>query len=318
MQESGYDIIGDIHGHGSALVELLLHLGYEDTGKGYQHPLRKAVFLGDFIDRGEHLQEHRLVLDTVMPMVRNGYALAVMGNHEFNALAFHTYVEGQPLRRHTDKNVNQHRAFLNEYQNDPDGKAEVLEFFYGLPLWLELDGLRVIHACWHPEQLETARQLLPNARLHRDQLADAATEGTVLYDVIETLLKGFEVKLPEGITFFDKDKHPRDAVRIRWWEHNALTLGEVVQPPDIDIAHAAQLPIPESTPRYCSDAPPCFVGHYWLKGEPAPLTPNVACLDYSVAKGGKLVAYRWRGERVLDAGHFSYVSQGTRPPVRQR
>lgn len=31
-------------------------------------------------------------------------------------------------------------------------------------------------------------------------------------------------------------------------------------------------------------------------GVPEPLAPNIACLDYSVAKpGGKLVAYRWSG-----------------------
>jgi hypothetical protein len=175
---------------------------------------------------------------------------------------------------------------------------------------LDLGGLRIIHACWHPDYIDAAKQVLPNARLHPDLLVDAATEGTVLYDVIETLLKGFEVKLPEGITFPDKDNHPRDAVRVRWWERDAQTLGEVVQPPDIDIAHAAGLPIPENAPQYCLDAPPCFVGHYWLKGQPEALTSNVACLDYSVAKGGQLVAYRWSGERVLDSDNFSYVTAG--------
>ena len=118
MQESGYDIIGDIHGHGSALVALLEHLGYQDHGDGYRHPTREVVFLGDFIDRGEDLREHRMVMDTVMPMVNNGFAQAVMGNHEFNALAFHTEADGKPLRLHSDKNLKQHRAFLNEYGED--------------------------------------------------------------------------------------------------------------------------------------------------------------------------------------------------------
>jgi hypothetical protein len=40
---------------------------------------------------------------------------------------------------------------------------------------------------------------------------------------------------------------------------------------------------------------------YWLPPEsPRPLTENVACLDYSVAKNGMLVAYRWDGERTLN------------------
>ena len=167
--------------------------------------------------------------------------------------------------------------------------------------------MRVIHACWDSTQIEVARQLLTDDRLTSGQLKEATTERTELYNAIETLLKGFEVPLPRGITFLDKDKHLRDAVRVRWWERDARTLGEVVQPPTIDIGEAASLPIPENSPRYTVNEPPCFVGHYWLKGQPAVQASNVACLDYSVAKDGKLVAYRWCGEQVLDAAHFSYL-----------
>jgi len=85
-----YDLIGDIHGHAEVLVKLLVHLGYSMSDSGYSHPERKVIFLGDFIDRGEKLAQHRRLLELVMKMVRNGHALAVMGNHEFNALAYHT------------------------------------------------------------------------------------------------------------------------------------------------------------------------------------------------------------------------------------
>lgn len=80
-----YDLIGDIHGHADELVQLLQHLRYSHSATGYQHETRKVIFLGDFIDRGEHLRQHREVLDTVMTMIESGHALAVMGNHEFNA-----------------------------------------------------------------------------------------------------------------------------------------------------------------------------------------------------------------------------------------
>ena len=52
---------------------------------------------------------------------------------------------------------------------------------------------------------------------------------------------------------------------------------------------------------YKAGEKPVFFGHYWLTGEPAIQTPNVCCLDYSIAKGGKLVAYRFNGEDVLDS-----------------
>lgn len=61
---------------------------------------------------------------------------------------------------------------------------------------------------------------------------------------------------------------------------------------------------------YSHDEPPVFLGHYWLEGDPEPLAPNIACLDYSVAKpGGKLVAYRWSGERELRRENFVWVNR---------
>ena len=50
-----------------------------------------------------------------------------------------------------------------------------------------------------------------------------------------------------------------------------------------------------------------FFGHYWLKGEPSLYKKNICCLDYSVAKGGKLVAYRLNGETILESQNLTYV-----------
>ena len=83
---TGYDVIGDIHGHGDELLALLEKLGYHHDGASYTHENRQVLFLGDFVDRGE---QQKLVLDTVMAMCNSGSARAIMGNHEFNALAYH-------------------------------------------------------------------------------------------------------------------------------------------------------------------------------------------------------------------------------------
>jgi predicted MPP superfamily phosphohydrolase len=104
-----YDLIGDIHGHADELLQLLETLGYRKSQRVYGHPERKVIFLGDFIDRGPKIRQ---VLEIVRPMIEEGKALAVMGNHELNALAYHTDNPeefGQHLRRHSDKNVHQHR-----------------------------------------------------------------------------------------------------------------------------------------------------------------------------------------------------------------
>ena len=98
---------------------------YADPSGYFEHPSRKAIFLGDFIDRGIN---QAAVLDIVMPMVANGAALAVMGNHEFNALAFHTLHPSRPstwLRERNNKNISQHLAFLNDYSSP--AKADQLQ-----------------------------------------------------------------------------------------------------------------------------------------------------------------------------------------------
>ena len=61
---------------------------------------------------------------------------------------------------------------------------------------------------------------------------------------------------------------------------------------------------------YPHEAPPVFLGHYWMEGEPVLLARNIACLDYSVAKpGGRLTAYRRDGEQVLQKERFAWVER---------
>jgi protein phosphatase len=79
-----FDIIGDVHGCFDELTELLRRLGYDVTPSADEpsarHPLgRKAVFLGDLVDRGPNSPA---VLRLVMSMVSNGSALCVPGNHD--------------------------------------------------------------------------------------------------------------------------------------------------------------------------------------------------------------------------------------------
>lgn len=309
MNKQSYDIIGDIHGHANDLIALLTKLGYENSKGYFKHSDRKVIFLGDFVDRGIN---QKRVLDIVIPMVKSGAALAVMGNHEFNALAFHTQNPDNPntwFRERNNKNINQHMAFLNDYSS-PKRKAdldEVLDFFRSLPLWIDIDGIRVIHACWHDGIIKLISPMLNNDNSMTDEFFIAAnSKDSIEYNAIETLLKGVELILPDKVSFFDKDGHERHEVRIRWWLNSASDLGELAF--GNYEKEITQLPInSDDLIGYPHDAPPVFVGHYWLKGTPTPQADNIACLDYSVAKNGKLVAYRWSGESVLSADNFTYV-----------
>ena len=64
---------------------------------------------------------------------------------------------------------------------------------------------------------------------------------------------------------------------------------------------------------YGEDAPPVFFGHYWLeRHHPAIMRPNICCLDHSVANtkvDGRLMAYRFDGEAVLDPAKLVWVDR---------
>ena len=87
MNHQPCDIIGDIHGHADVLRAMLAKLGYIERGGAYRHPERTVIFLGDFIDRGPKIRE---TLQIVRAMMDAGTARSVMGNHEHNAICFHT------------------------------------------------------------------------------------------------------------------------------------------------------------------------------------------------------------------------------------
>ena len=310
-----YDIIGDIHGYADKLHDLLEKMGYRKTDGVFSHPFRKVIFVGDFIDRGPQQKE---VLNTAMSMVNNHKALAVMGNHELNALAYHTLDPNTPkdeperhLRWRTKKSTKQHQAFIDAYGTDPKNPelSQVLDFFYSLPLWLELDGLRIVHACWHAESITYLASLLnENNTLTKELLVAGIPPGSPEHDAIELILKGPETRLPDGGHHTDKDGTQRSRVRLAWWMPPSTSWSAVTRPPNIITGPYGDTRVPAETGLgYSLESPPVLFGHYWLSGQPAPLGPNVACLDYSVAKGEKLCAYRWSGESVLSEKNFVYV-----------
>lgn len=81
-----FDIIGDVHGCYDELVMLLTQLGYTVDAEMMQAippEGRKAVFLGDLVDRGPKIPQ---VLKLVMGMVEAGTALCIPGNHDIKLM----------------------------------------------------------------------------------------------------------------------------------------------------------------------------------------------------------------------------------------
>jgi hypothetical protein len=306
-----YDIIGDIHGCAHSLQLLLDRLEYSVRDGAYRHPERRVIFLGDFIDRGPLQRE---TIEIVRLMVDAGSALSVMGNHEFNAIAYYTpdRESGDYLRPHTEKNMRQHQAFLDAFAHTPDDYAEVIAWFMTLPLWLDLGVLRVVHACWDARLIASIEEFQGGShQLGEELLVQASHRGQWQFEALETLLKGKEIRLPEGASFRDKDGTSRHNIRVRWWDQGATNFKEAFFGPESARTHIPEDEIAgDHLVDYSHEAPPVFLGHYWMEGDPAPLARNIACLDYSVAKpGGRLTAYRWDGEQVLETERFVWVDR---------
>jgi len=148
-----FDIIGDVHGCYEELTELLGKLGYAVTGRNTEEPLwegdvyghpdgRKAVFLGDFADRGPR------ILDTVRlvrNMIKSGNALSVPGNHD---VKFMRALRGKNVQitHGLDKSLSEIDALPSEIRDQ--FKEETSKFIYTLVSHYVLDDgkLCVAHA----------------------------------------------------------------------------------------------------------------------------------------------------------------------------
>jgi hypothetical protein len=304
MNNQHYDLIGDIHGQHDKLTALLHMLGYQPRGRGFRHPEgRKIIFLGDYIDRGPKVRE---VLQTVRAMVEAGDALAIMGNHEYNAVCYHTpdNKEGW-LREHSEEKNRQVAATLRAFEGRETEWAVWLEWMKRLPMFLDLGALRCVHACWDFKRIE---------RLKGHSLADpgflhaSATKMTPEHRAVENVLKGPEIPATDGNLFRDKEGTYRNTIRARWWDiRDGLTISNLVMPPG-SMADSMKVDpwLLNRLPNYGPEEPPVFFGHYWLPADApkAPLAPNIVCLDFSGGLDGPLVAYRWDGEGHLHAANF--------------
>ena len=308
------DLIGDIHGHADELETLLRKLGYQPSGAGFRHEQRKVLFIGDYIDRGPKIKRS---LEIVKAMSDSGNAVALMGNHEYNAICFHTpKKEGGYLRPHLIKNIMQHYETLRQFQGQQEEYEGYIEWFKTLPLFYETDDFRAVHACWDHDNIAYLRERLPNAQLNNEALIrESADKSTRLYRVIEETLKGKEMKMPDGLFFHDKDGNKRSDIRIKWWDNPAESTYKTISVIPLENLPAEPIAgeIVQDSSFYGADEKNVFFGHYWLKGNPSLYRDNVCCLDYSVAKGGSLVAYCFDGEKRLSNRNFQSTHDA--PPV---
>lgn len=142
-----FDIIGDIHGCCDELEQLLETLGYlvNFEGAGDDRTVsvtapegRRAVFVGDLVDRGPRSPD---VLRLVMSMVKAGDAFCVIGNHE-----------NKFLRWLNGRNVTVSHGLaetIEQMEQESEGFREAVRAFLNALVshyWLDDGKLCVAHA----------------------------------------------------------------------------------------------------------------------------------------------------------------------------
>jgi hypothetical protein len=295
-----YDIVGDVHGYASLLKNLLLQMGYSKSDNGYSHPTRKAIFVGDFVNRGPEI---RKTIRMIRKMVENGNALAIIGNHEINSIVYYLNdKDGSPLVRSSQKNFLSLYKTINQFSGKIEEWDSHRKWMRELPLFIELDGIRIVHACWSDDAIAIIKQAELEGKSRKRIFRDAykKPKSKIGKSVIR-LTKGIDFKMPGDLKITNnKGVSPR-SFRMRWWENpigktfEEISFESKFTMPDYEIP----LKILGKTEIYPDNAPIVFFGHYCRGKGPHIIKPNICCVDSCVTGTKTLTAYRWSGEKEL-------------------
>ena len=298
-----YDIIGDVHGEADKLKLLLNEIGYRKQDGSYFHPERKAIFVGDFINRGPKIQE---TIQIIRSMVETGNAYAILGNHELNAIFYYLkndlgkyYIGRKKYRLSLDQTLKEFANNISEFKNH-------LKWMRTLPLFLDLGEIRVVHACWKDENIEMIKTHFSEGKIKKGKLREIFENNVVVAKSIWETCKGIDFRLPKDLLVFDSKGQPHRTFRMKWWINpEGLTFKK------ISLESRFRLPkytvpkeIVSSVEPYPADAPIVFFGHYCLNGKSGIFADNLCCVDSCVTRSKKLMVYRWSGEKKLDENNI--------------
>ncbi|MFT7559689.1 MAG: hypothetical protein ACI93R_001602 [Flavobacteriales bacterium] len=312
---SGVDFIGDVHGCANSLRSLLEKMDYVNDSGVYRHKTRIAFFVGDIVDRGPRIRE---ALHLIKSMVDAGTACCVLGNHEYNALAYTTPIsendgETQYMRQHNHRNNRLISETLSQFAGYPEQWRDMLCWFKTLPLYYEHKDFRVVHACWDDKNIQyfESHCTSSNACVDDYVLGRIAGGDKDLAKAVDRLTHGTYFALPEGRAISGKDGLVRTFFRTKFWAKNPKIYRDLIfqpdpLPEDLDAQRLDETELNDML-SYPDFEKPVFIGHYWLNGKPKIQRENVACLDYSAVKYGRLVCYRYDGESKLHNDKFEWV-----------
>ena len=248
------DIVGDVHGEIDPLLSLMHHLGYDEHG--FHPDNRKLVFVGDLTDRGP---DSLTVVNLVQTLTETQRAQCVLGNHELNILL--------NQRKHDNgwfygEEFSDNGYIVPQALANNNNRDRILDFFNTLPIALEREDLRVIHACWHAPMMKSLREtegVIALTEQHED-LIEKRTENSHLDEVdislehqnqnpVRRLTSGPEERIHSPFFASGKMRHEQ---RVQWWNNYNETF--------------------------------CVFGHYSIPDGKPRGNQSSFCVDYGVGK----------------------------------
>ena len=197
-----YDVIGDVHGSADKLDRPARRTRVPVVDGAYRTPTRTAVFVGDLMDRGDgQVEVARVVRAMHASRVRAGWSSATMSSTPSPTPPPIPTVPGDFARTHLGRHgAHNPTCIVPTWTRWSRGSAlhrSHLAWFRTLPLYLDLGGIRIAHACWHPASLAVLdKWTAPGAPLRDSFILEANTRGTEAFEAVEVVLKGPELRLP--------------------------------------------------------------------------------------------------------------------------
>ena len=296
------DFVGDIHANSKKLIALIEKLGYCKTLDSWKHPEnRQLVILGDFINAG---LDNKQTLSILHSLWKNNTALIIIGNHEY-FLAWYYFKFGKNIFISPKPALlKDYESILSEFYKSTDELCEYVEWLMKLPFYIENDKFRAVHAYWSNENIE---QLKPFENLFQlfKFFETSKSKEKKLKNAVNETIEGLKLPLYVSCKMDKPIKY-----RIKWWQNiysKPLPLSIMTHKP---VKCPGVIVTPELLPGfkyYAETEKPIFFGHYWFQTLPYLLRNNASCLDFGASKGGYLAAYRWNGEKELNAENLVYV-----------
>jgi hypothetical protein len=193
------DIIADVHGEIDALRLLLNDLGYRDNG---HHPQgRRLVFLGDLTDRGPNSPAVVRLLDRLLD---DGLAQCILGNHELNLLRGEKKHGAAWFYGKANEDLDGSGRLVPQVPADQSTRELALQLFRKLPLALERDDIRIVHASWSNPAIERVRRefdVIPFVAREEIRIREELQRFESDQDV-DRLLGEFGITLEDALTVF--------------------------------------------------------------------------------------------------------------------